>query len=102
MELAIVENGSITKEATQMIVDLEKKAKEIKEAQDLLKAKLLEAMEQNEIKKIESEELTITYVAPTERESFDSKKFRDDNPDMYDDYVKFSKVKSSVRIKVNG
>lgn len=102
MDLMIVKDGQLTTEAVQMIVDLEKKAKEIKEAQDLLKAKLLAAMEENGVKKIESDELTITYVAPTDRETFDSKKLREDNPDLYDEYIKISKVKASVRVKVNG
>ena len=41
-----------------------------------------------------------TTKAETERETFDSKQFKADMPELYDEYVKFSKVKPSVRIKV--
>ena len=57
-------------------------------------------MEQNNIIKLETDELAITYVAPTDRESFDSKSFKADHQDLYDEYVKMSSVKSSVRLKV--
>lgn len=39
-----------------------------------------------------------TYVGPSTRETFDSKKFKASNPDLYKDYVKVSSVSESVRI----
>ena len=57
-------------------------------------------MEANNVLKIDNDNLTITYIAPTERETFDSKTFREEHEDLYDAYVKFNPVKSSVRIKV--
>ena len=33
-------------------------------------------------------------------ETFDSKTFRKDHPDLYDEYVSISMVKASVRMKV--
>ena len=82
------------------LAEFERQAKEIKEKQDALKQKILEEMEANGILKIETDDLTITYVAPTSRESFDSKTFRKDNPDLYDNYVNISPVKASIRMKV--
>ena len=46
--------------------------------------------------------MTITYIAPTTRETFDSKAFRAKNPKLYDEYVKIGAVASSVRIKLKG
>ena len=60
----------------------------------------MQAMEKNGIVKIESDDLRINYIAETTRETFDSKQFKADMPDLYAEYVKFSKVKPSVRIKV--
>ena len=57
-------------------------------------------MENKNILKLETDDLTITYIAPAERETFDSKRFREENSDLYDEYVKFSPVKSSIRVKV--
>jgi hypothetical protein len=75
-------------------------AKNIKAKQDELKQKILDEMESKGILSIKSPELTISYVAPTSRETFDSKSFRKDHPDLYDEYVSISLVKASVRMKV--
>lgn len=68
--------------------------------EDELKKNILNEMEEKGLLKLETDSLIISYVAPTERETFDSKSFRESNPDLYDDYVNFSPVKSSIRIKV--
>lgn len=101
MELIKIENG--LEVATQQLID---EALEIKLLEEKLKAKkealnltLLEEMQKKDIKKIETPDVIISYVADSEREVFDTKKFREDYPIMYDEYVRFSKVKASVRIK---
>lgn len=83
-----------------MIVDLDKRKKEIETAEGIIRNAVLCEMREKKISKIESEELVISYVAPTDKESFDSKTFRADHPDMYDEYIKFSSVKDSIRIKI--
>lgn len=102
MELIKVENGEygLVQDAVNTIVTIENEMKRLKELQDNYKEELLNAMEQNNIIKLETDELTITYVAPTDRETFDSKSFKADHQDLYDEYVKMSSVKSSVRLKV--
>ena len=60
---------------------------------------LLEEMKNKGIKKIETPDVIISYVDASDRETFDTKQFREDNPDMYDEYVKFTPVKASIRIK---
>ena len=85
--------------ARQLAV-FEKMAKEIEDKEKELKSKILAEMEAHGIIKIETDELTISYVASYDKESFDSKSFKKDNPDLYDEYVKISPVKASVRMKV--
>ena len=75
-------------------------AKEIKAKEDELKKAILTEMESKGIIKLETDELTISYVASTDRETFDSKKLRADNPDLYDEYIRMSTVKPSIRIKL--
>jgi hypothetical protein len=87
-------------EVSAKIAEFERKAKEIKEAEDALKAKILEEMESKDIIKITTNEFTISYIAPTDRETFDSKRFKAEHTDLFDEYVKMSPVKSSVRIKL--
>ena len=102
--LVSVVNGvaSLSPYASAILADFEKQAKAIKAKEDELKKRILEEMEKNGIIKIDTAELTITYVAPTTRETFDSKAFRADNPSLYDEYVKIGAVAPSVRIKVKG
>lgn len=102
MELIKVENeiGILDIEVSKKVAEFEKALKEIKEKEEELKQNILSEMESKNILKLETDSLTVTYIAPAERETFDSKRFREDNPDLYDEYVKFSPVKSSIRIKV--
>lgn len=65
-----------------------------------LKTAIKEAMEANNVKKFENDFITITYVAPVDRTIVDSKRMREENPELFDKYSKISKVSSSVRIKV--
>lgn len=82
------------------IAEFEKMAKEIKAKEDELKKAILTEMESKGIIKLETDELTISYVAATDRETFDSKKLRTDNPDLYDEYIRMSTIKPSIRIKL--
>lgn len=82
------------------IADFEKMAKEIKAKEDALKAAILAEMESKGVLKLETDELNITYVAPTERETLETKTLREELPDIYDAYVKISPVKASIRIKL--
>lgn len=82
------------------LAEFERMAKEIKAKRDELVQRILEEMEKHGLLKVETDDLTITYVAPYDKETFDSKAFRKDNPDLYDEYVKISTVKASVRMAV--
>ena len=104
-EVIKIENGIsiLDMEVSQKIVEFERQIKLIKEAEDALKEMIKAEMEARGILKVEDETngMTISYVAPTSRETFDSKKFKADNPDMYDEYVRLTPVKSSIRIKID-
>ena len=97
-----LENGEygLVSDAINTIVEIEKQIKDLKALQDSYKEKLLKEMEENNVLKVDTEELSISYVAPSTRETLDSKKVKEDLPDIYDLYVKFTDVKSSLRIKV--
>ena len=82
------------------LVEFERKLKALKELEDEIKNALLVEMRDKNIKQIEDGALTISYVFPTDREDFDKKAFKEDHKDLYDEYVKFTPVKDSIRIKV--
>lgn len=87
-------------EVAEKLAEFERMAKEVKAKQDELKQKILDEMEANNILKIDTEQLTITYVAPTTRETFNAKTFRSEYPELYDEYVSISPVKASICMKV--
>lgn len=95
-----IENGELSQESKKWLIALEKQRKLINDEYDNFKAELLKAMEENGVVKIENEDLIISYIASGEKETFDSKSFKKDHSEMYDAYVKFTPVKSSIRIKV--
>ncbi len=102
MELIKVENEVRTLNA-KFVDEIIKELKLVDALTESTKNKkemLLKEMEEKNIRKIETDALSITYIDPSERESFNSKKFREEHQDLYDEYVTFTQVKGSVRIKV--
>ena len=93
-------NAVIDNEICVEFAELERQIKILAEKEKVIKAHILQAMEDNRVIKIDNDRFTITYVAATDRESFDSKAFKADYPDLYDTYVKIAPVASSLRIKI--
>lgn len=91
---------AFSEEICEKIVSLEKQAKEIKRQQENMKTEILDAMQKNGVIKIDNEFLKIAFIPEHDAEKFDSKKFKEENPDVYDMYAKISKVKPSIRITV--
>ena len=87
-------------QAIKMLAGFETQVKEIEKKQKAIKDALLAAMEQNGVVKIETPEMLVNYIGPSNRESFDTATFRAENPDVYDMYVKIAPVKPSIRIKL--
>lgn len=101
MILELVEGTAVlAEEAVAKIVEFERMAKQIKEAEDNLKAAILKEMEEKNILSVDNGEIRISYIPATNRETFDTKAFREDFADLYDEYVKLSPVKAAIRIKV--
>ena len=101
-ELITVSEGKamLLPEIAKNIADFERKVKEIKEKEDELKKAILEEMETKGVIKLDTDDLSVTYVAPTTRETLDSKAIKEELPTIYDTYAKISPVKASLRIKV--
>lgn len=82
------------------IVELEAKLKEMKTIEDKLKSALIGAMEKNDVKKMDTEYLTVAYKEPYTRASIDTAKLKADKPDIYEMYKKESKVKASLTLTI--
>ena len=102
MDLIEIKNdvAELDGETIVKIASFEKQIKLLKEQEDKIKAAILAEMEAKGIIKLESDVLSITYVAETTRETLDSKALKEELPDIYDTYIKISKVKPSIRLKV--
>lgn len=99
-DIVKIENGVLTKESKALLITLYEVSKKAQEQYDAYKDALLKAMEENGIKKIETDDVVINYIEPTEMESFDKKAFRKDHSDLYDEYVSFNPVKSKIRVTI--
>lgn len=75
--------------------------REIK-ALDEKKKKIMDAlytiMEANDIKKWECDDFSVSRVLPTSKSTFNSKKFKEEHADLYEEYQTISKVAGSIRI----
>lgn len=79
--------------------DLQTKLAELKQYEAEQRAKILSVMEKNDIKKLENDFLSITYVAATNRMGVDLTKLKEEEPEVYKKYLKTSPIKASIRLK---
>ena len=84
-------------------LDLEVKAKT--EELNAIKEGLCQCMMGNVktgvVKKYSTPRLTMTLVEPKPRKTFDSKRFQQEHPELYKEYLVLSDVKPSVRLTIN-
>lgn len=73
----------------------------MKIVQDGLKEKIMKMMEANKQKSIKTNIGSYSYVAATTKKVFDTKLFKDTEPDHYEYYLKETATKPSLRIKLN-
>jgi len=90
----------VEKQISLAVADLQNKQQELVSKNEELKEQIKKAMEDKDIKKFENDYIAITYVAPTTRNTVDSAKLKEQFADVYNQCLKTSDVKSSVRIKV--
>jgi len=89
----------------QAIAELENSVLAMEKAEITIKEykeKILAEMEARQLKQIKLGNITISYIAPTVRESIDTAKLKKEKPEIAAFYKKISNVKSSVRITSKG
>ena len=98
-EVTVSEMDEDTAVACQRLGLAMAQLKEMEKLADEYKATLLAWMEAHGVLNIKGEGFTVSYVSPTTRKTFDTKKAQADFPALKDDkYYKTSAVKSSVKI----
>lgn len=79
---------------------MEKQYQQLDEGRKNLKNKLMVLMEQYGIDKFENENISVTYVKGSTGTTFDSSKFKKENPELHALYQKPSIRAASIRFKV--
>lgn len=97
-----LEISKLEEEMTMAITKLKNTQSALKEANEEIRTQIMKSMENNEIKKYENDFISITYVAPTTKNTVDTKKLKEEYTDIYNKCLKTSDVKASLRIKVKG
>ena len=101
-ELVKIENGEITvaEEIVNKIIEFNKAKKEMEYQEKLLKDGLMEAMNTLGIKKFIINGLSATVKDGSTRTTIDTKRLKEECPDIYEAYSKTSEVKSSLILTV--
>lgn len=79
---------------------LEEQIKALEEQEEQIKALVIAEMKENAVKTYESETIRVTYKSASTRNTFDSKKFAEAEPEVYKQYLKTSETKESLTIKL--
>ena len=103
--ITINEDKPILKEDMVIkVIEIEDKIKQLKAIQDEYKKEIMSAMEEKGVIKLADEitGLNITYIEAKENlEKFNQNKFREEHPDLYDEYVTLNGKKSAyITIKI--
>lgn len=85
-------------QALVSIDNLKEQIKGLQSVVDDFNETLIKTMEEKGVKKFDNDQLSITYVAPFEKETIDSAKLKKEQPELVKQYLKKSITKASVRI----
>lgn len=85
-------------ENEQALCWLGKRISELTEEFNAIKAEVLQKMIENNDKSFDTGNVLITVVAPSVRETFDSKRFKTEHEDLYGKYIKKSTTKESLKL----
>lgn len=84
----------------ELLIALTERIKELTAQKEQLQAEILERMEADKVKSFDTGRVLITYVQPSSRSSFDAKAFQKDNADLYQQYLKETTTKASLKLTI--
>ena len=87
-------------EAENEIAALERQAQISNARLEELKKGLYDLMEKHNVKSWTGSRVRLTRILPTTSESFDSKRFKEEQPELYKKYTKTSKKNGSLRMTI--
>lgn len=102
-ELLKIEDGQLRIKAIEQIkkiIEFEKYKAEMEYQEKMLKAELLEKMTELDIKKFITEGLSATIKEGCTRTTIDTKRLKEECPEIYEAYSKTTEVKPSLILTV--
>lgn len=85
-------------ENEQSLYSLAKRIHELTEEYDTVKLEVQKGMAEHGDKSFDLGNMVVTLLAPSVRASFDSRKFKADHEDLYDQYTKETKTKETLKV----
>lgn len=82
------------------IIACTQRIKELQEELDKAKEEVMARMEQDKVKSIDTGAVLITVVAASTKSTFDSKRFKEENAELYGKYMKDSETKATLKVTV--
>lgn len=92
------QTAEVQAKIAEATAELQKELQELQEKDSSIRAAIKESMENSSIKKYEDDNISVVSVSATTRKSFDTKSFKEQQPDMYKQFEKTTQVKASIRI----
>lgn len=83
---------------SNFVETMQEQIKSLEKDLECLKSQLLKEMQENGFTKVEQDNMTFTYVAPSVSMTFDSKTFLEEHPEYKEQYTKLSERKAYLRI----
>lgn len=84
------------------ILFFKKAIKDYEEKKEEMIVNIKKAMLENGVLKWETDNMSITYVAPVKKITLDSKWLKEEMPEIYNQYSKETTTSDSLRIKIKG
>lgn len=97
-----VENGEMTAETLNYIKDIETRMKIIKAEYDEYRTALFNAMKENNLIRVENDDLRINFIDKVKKEKFDTKAFKKELPVLYEAYTKLSEISEHITVSIKG
>lgn len=94
------EIASVETEIMEATAHLQKRLSTLRQTDADVRAAIKEAMIKNNVKKYDSDNISITLVAATTRKSIDTKAMQEAHPKIAAKFMRETPVAASVRIKV--
>lgn len=91
---------AIDAEIMNATVQLQKRKAALMQTDSEVRAAIKEAMISTNTKKFDSDDLTITLVAASTRKSLDITAIKENDPELYEKYLKETQIAPSVRINL--